>query len=320
MTTDHSNTVRPRVMVLGGTGFVGRHLIPALQAGGYDVSVPSRQPDQHRNGHELAGTALLHLDLDTLATAFGHDGVSAANTLVQALSNHSALINLVGILHEPRHNGETFQRVHVDLAMMALQAARQAGVSRYLHMSALGASATHGASFYQRSKGEAEDAVHAFGARHGIAVTSVRPSVIFGPGDSFLNRFAGLARWTPGIFPLACAQARFAPVYVGDVCAKFVEALASPTMVGQRIDLCGPADYSLRELVAYAARQAGHPRWVLPLPDFVARLQARVLEHVPGKPFTRDNYASMKTHNVCGDGEARQPTRLEDIAPSYLRT
>src|SRR5690606_5559221 len=197
-------------------------------------------------------------------------------------------------------------------------AAHQAGIARYLHMSALGADAVNGSSFYLRSKGAAESWAHAFGSSHGIAVTSFRPSVIFGPGDSFLSRFAALARLMPGVFPLACAQARFAPVYVGDVCDQFLGALRDPGKAGQRLDLCGPRDYVLRDLVAYAARASGHPPRALPLPGWVARLQARALEFAPGKPFTRDNYASLQTASVCASGCPRQPTRLEDIAPDYV--
>jgi NADH dehydrogenase len=123
----------------------------------------------------------------------------------------------------------------------------------------------------------------------------------------------------PGVFPLACPDARLSPVYLGDVVAAFIQALSNPASEGQRIDLCGPNDYSLKEIVELACRLSGHPRMVIGLPDWAARLQARALEYVPGQPFTRDNYDSLQVPNVCPAGCPRQPTRLDDIAPGYLK-
>jgi uncharacterized protein YbjT (DUF2867 family) len=302
------------VVILGGTGFVGRELTSLLSRQGVPVIIPTRHAARHRDMTLMRGIRLI-------------GGTAAAADMAndrreghwhEVLSERTVLINLVGILNERRHNGAGFEEAHVHTTQTALKAAAEAGVKRYLHMSALGADAVNGRSFYLRSKGVAEDWAHEFGAQHGIAVTSFRPSVIFGPQDSFLNRFARLARLMPGLFPLACADARFAPVYVGDVAAQFVAAIGNPLSAGARIDLCGPAEYRLRELVAYAAQVSGHPRLVIGLPDWAARLQARVLEMVPGQPFTRDNYDSLQTPSVCAEGCALQPTRLERIAPGYL--
>lgn len=302
------------VLVLGGTGFVGRYLIKKLVAAGFTVTVPSRQPHHHTDMTAMSSVQIV--DVEELTNLAGHR--SGVKAWVMALNDHDALINLVGILNEPKHDGKGFEQAHVVWTQMALEAARQAGIKRYLHMSALAADAANGSSFYLRSKGKAEDWAHDFGEANSIAVTSFCPSVIFGPGDSFLNRFAQLARLMPGFFPLACPGARFAPVYAGDVADQFVCALHRPETAGQRINLCGPTDYSLRELVAYAARTSRHPRVVLGIPDWAARLQARLLEFAPGKPFSRDNYASLQTPSVCLAGCARQSTRMEDIAPQYL--
>lgn len=306
---------RPRAVVLGGTGFVGRYLVRALSRRGYEVIVPTRHVARHRDMKLWPGVVLRDMnppgDSD-LATR------REAPELVSLLEGAEVLVNLVGILNERRHGGKGFERVHIMFTKSALRAAADAGVPRYLHMSALGADEDQGASHYQRSKGKAENWAHRYGRKHGIAVTSFRPSVIFGPGDSFLNRFARLARPMPGIFPLACAGARFSPVYVGDVVERFVAAIDDPETVGERIDLCGPHDYSLGDLVRYAARVSGHPRWVVGLPGWASRLQARLLERVPGKPFSRDNYDSLRRENVCSPEYPREPTRLEDIAPRYL--
>lgn len=294
------------VLVFGGSGFVGRALIQELGRAGYEVTVPSRFAFRHRDLRLMPQLRLVDLDDEM-----------TVGELAELMRGHAVVINLVGILNEPRHNGRTFRRVHVKWSKKLLRAAERAGIYRYLHMSALQAN-PKGPSFYLQSKGEAEQWVHEFGAEHDIAVTSFRPSVIFGPGDSFLNRFAGLARWMPGVFPLACAHVRFAPVFVGDVARCYVDAIADPLTWGKRIDLCGPTEYTLRELVDYAAETSGHPRWVVGLPDWLARLQAFVLEFAPGKPFSRDNYASLQVDSVCSPDCARQPTALESIAPGYL--
>lgn len=291
---------KPTVLVLGGTGFVGQALVSELLDRGYGVSVASRTPHNHPELSRRQGLSLLQWN---------------GSVIDDLLPGHDVLVNLVGILNEPVHNGKTFEKVHVDLTRAILVSAHKAGLKRYLHMSALGAHATAGSSFYQRSKGKAEDLAHAFGYKNGIGVTSFRPSVIFGANDSFLNRFAQLARLMPGIFPLACPQARFSPVYVGDVVRCMADALDNPSSIGRRIDLCGPQDYTLEEIVRYAAQASGHPRRIVPLPDWLTRLQAHVLEWVPGQPFTRDNYASLQVPNTCPADCPRQPTRLEDVWP-----
>ena len=306
----------PSVFLLGGTGFVGRYLTRALTAAGYSVTIPTRHLVRHRDMRLWPKVQLI----DTASPGSSDLAVTRAPAdWVSLMTGHSVLINLVGILNEPRHDGRGFEAAHVDWTRRALIAAASAGISRYLHMSALQADAERGTSFYLRSKGRAEDLAHQFGAEHGIAVTSFRPSVIFGLGDSFLNKFAQLAALMPGIFPLACAQARFAPVFVGDVATAICQALANPTTVGQRLDLCGPREYTLQSLVSYAAAVSGHPRWVIGLPDVLSRLQARLLEWVPGKPFTRDNYGSLQLPSTCAADCPRQPTSLEFIAPRYLK-
>ena len=167
----------------------------------------------------------------------------------------------------------------------------------------------------------AREAAHAAEA-DGIAVTSFRPSVIFGPGDSFFNRFAGLLALSPFAFPLACPQARFAPVYVEDVVRAFLTALDDDATAGQRYELCGPRTYTLRELVAYTARISGRRRLVVGLGDRLSRLQGQVLERVPGKPFSTDNYLSTKTDSVCSSNGFERlgiaPRSVESIVPGYL--
>ncbi|HKJ77300.1 MAG TPA: complex I NDUFA9 subunit family protein [Gammaproteobacteria bacterium] len=295
------------ICILGGNGFVGRHLSARLVEEGHRVRVLSR--------HRQRGKDLLVLPTAEVVEADVHD----PEALKAQFADCDTVVNLVGILNARDATGKDFYRAHAELPRKVVEACRAAGVGRLLHMSALGGDAAYGASHYQRSKGEGENLVH---NAHDLAVTSFRPSVIFGPGDSFLNRFAGLLKMSPLVFPLACAGARFAPVYVKDVAEAYTRALDNRNTFGQRYDLCGPNAYTLQELVTYVARLRHLRRWIIPLGDGPSKLMASVLEWAPGKPLTRDNVLSMQRDNVC-DGPfpevfGFEPTPLESVAPFYL--
>ncbi len=294
-----------RICVLGGTGFVGSHLAHRLAALGHSVSVTTRRPERHREFR--IGSAVRLLDTNPYDSA----------ALQAAFQGMDCVINLAGILNE--EGKSRFQTTHVDLPRCTVKAMREAGVARLLHMSALNADVNESHSRYLKTKGEGEDLVH---NAPGLEVTSFRPSVIFGPGDSFFNRFAALLRLSPPLFPLACAASRFAPVYVGDVVEAFVKALADKSSVGQRLELCGPKVYSLKQLVHYTATQIQRKTLVIGLPDFAARLQAYLLGLVPGKPFTIDNYHSLQKDSVCSKsalvGLGITPRSIEAVVPTYL--
>lgn len=295
--------------ILGGSGFVGTHLVSRLAAEGWRCRVLTRRRERSKHLIVLPQVRVIEDDV--------FDRVS----LERHCAGSSMLVNLVGILNERGDDGSGFRRAHVELTDLAVDAALAAGVRRYLHMSALNASAT-GPSHYLRTKGVAENLAHASAAR-GLEVTSFRPSVIFGPGDGFYNRFADLLRLSP-VLPLACAASRFAPVYVNDVVEAMLRAAALPETVGQRYDLCGPTIYTLREVVAYTEQLLGLRRLVLPLAPGLSRLQAEVFEWVPGKPFSRDNFRSASIDSVCrGDHPSLKslgivPTPAEAIVPQYL--
>lgn len=295
-----------RICMLGGTGFVGHHLVNRLTESGYRCRILVRHPQRHRDLMLVPGIELRPA------------GLSEPGTLEKQLAGCSAVVNLAGILNES--GVQTFQQVHVDLVERILDAAHTAGVHRYLHMSALHADATEGKSNYLRTKGAGEDLAH---ARADMEVTSFRPSVIFGPGDGFFNRFAALLKVTPGVFPLACPNARFAPIYVGDVTTAMTNALSDPSSVGKSYDLCGPRIYSLKELVEYTASLIGRKQIVIGLPDVGARLQARIFQLLPGKPFTMDNYLSLQTDSVCEHNALAElgirPQSIETLVPDYLR-
>ena len=229
-------------------------------------------------------------------------------------------MNLVGILNEPRDNGLGFRYAHVDLAQKVVHACLKCGIKRLLHMSALHADARHGASYYLRSKGEAQKLVH---AAQGLDVTSFCPSVIFGPGDSFFNNFASLIRMSPGIVPLACPTARFAPVYVGDVVEAMCHSLHDAQTIGRSYNLCGPKIYTLKQLLQYTAQIIHARRLIVGLGKTASRMMANVFQYMPVfRPITRDNYRSLQVDSVCPEAFPAifnlNPRSIEEIVPTYL--
>jgi NADH dehydrogenase len=193
-------------------------------------------------------------------------------------------------------------------------------VPRLLQMSALKADADHGPSHYLRSKGKAERIVAAESAGQ-VAYTIFRPSVIFGPEDSFTNRFAGLLRRLP-VLPLPRPEARFAPVFIDDVVTAFAAALGDARTYSATYELCGPDVYSLVELVRFLRHLLGLRRAIVSLPDGLGRLQAWVGDRLPGKPLSLDNFASLGIASVCtGDGVppfGKPQRRVVDLVPTYL--
>ncbi len=302
-----------KILVLGGGGFVGRHLVAALAAAGAEVTVPARRRERAKHLILLPTVEVVEGDL------------ADAGTLARWAAGHDALVNLVGVLHSrrgrpdergPNDYGPDFARAHVEIAQAAVTACRTAGVRRLLHMSALGA-APDAPSEYLRSKGIGEQVVL---AAQDLAVTVFRPSVIFGPDDAFLNLFARLAALLP-VLAVACPRARFQPVYVGDVVRAFVAALDDAGAHGQRYDLGGPKVYELAELVKYVCAATGRRRLVLGLPDWASYLQAWMMEWMPGPLMTRDNYRSMQVPSVCSGSAFAfgiAPIALEVAAPGWL--
>lgn len=298
-----------RVCVLGGTGFVGRHLTAKLTAMGMGCRIPTRYTEPYR-AIRLNGPV-------ELVTA----NVFDPEQLKSLFTDCDAVINLIGILNQGSNS--SFHRVHVELPDMIIDACKSAKVGRLLHMSALNANATGKVSGYLRTKGEAQNRVLTNSSTHGrLNVTSFGPSVIFGPDDSFFNRFAGLLKLSPGPFPLACPNSRFAPVYVGDVARAFAESLHNSRTWKKHYELCGPRIFTLRRLVEYTAKQMGLKRTIIGLSDTLSRIQGHVLGHFPGKPFSYDNYLSLQVDSVCSkDGLSElgiKATDIEAIVPYYL--
>jgi NADH dehydrogenase len=296
-----------RICVLGGSGYIGRHLVAKLAAGGHRVVVPTRRRERARHLIMLPTVDVVQADIRDPAA------------LERLLARCDAAINLVGVLQSRNGQpyGPGFAAAHVELPRRLVAACLAAKVPRLVHMSALKAAAD-APSQYLRSKADGEAAIVA--ARAQLATTIFRPSVVFGPEDQFLNLFARLQRVLPVLF-LASPDAQFQPVYVGDVAEAFVRALGADESHGKAYDLVGPKAYTLRELVAYAGEVSGHPRPIVGLGDRLSYLQAWLMELAPGKLMSRDNYHSMKLPNTS---EAKLPfgilaTPLEAIAPVYLK-
>jgi uncharacterized protein YbjT (DUF2867 family) len=291
------------VCILGGTGFVGRALVGRLAANGHRVTVLTRNLAAHPDRLLPPGVAVLETD------------VYDPDALERRFAGVDSVVNLVGILNEAGDDGRGFRRAHVELTQFVVSASRRAGVRRLLQMSSLNAG--RGRSHYLKSRGEAESVVKA----SGLDWTIFEPSVIFGVGDGLFARFAGLLKLTP-VLPLARARARFAPVYVGDVVEAFRRSLFDPKTVGEVYELYGPDVFTLAEIVRMVARQRGLRRWIVPIPDFLGRLQALACDWLPGKPFSSDNFRSLLLDSVGGvDGLNRlgiEPTRVAQVLPDIL--
>lgn len=300
-----------RILLLGGSGFVGAALTHKLVEQGAHVLIPSRQPERCRILAALPGVEVVEADI--------HDPAA----LAALISGCDAVINLVGILHGASMQSPycaDFARAHVELPKKVVAACRAAGVRRLVHMSALKADPA-GPSEYLASKGDGERIVHE--AAPELDVTIFRPSVIFGSGDRFISLFVRIHRLAP-VFPLGSGHARLQPVWVGDVADVFAACLDDAATFGKTYDLCGPRAYTLRELVEFAAQLAGRRAPVIPLGDGLARLQASLLWLAPEPLLSPDNLNSLKVDNVCGDGcncfPGWKPAALEEVAPTHIQT
>ena len=300
------------VLVVGGSGFLGRHFLAALSRRGIRAVVPTRSRKRAKHLFLLPSVNVVEAD------------VFEPGVLERLATGCQMAVNFAGVLHSrhgrpdergPNGYGPDFARVHVELPQAIARACRSVGVQRFLHVSALGAEQS-APSEYLRSKAIGEQAAL---AAEELDTTVFRPSVVFGPEDRFLNQFASLARFLL-VLAVPCPDALFKPVYVADVAEAMLAAATDPGARGKRYDLCGPRVYRLKELVEYVCAVTGHRRIVLGLPDALSRLQARLMGLLPGSPFTIDNYRSMQVPNASDAPFpfGLQPRSIEGVAPAYL--
>lgn len=296
------------VTIFGGTGFIGRYLIKRLADGGARIRVMSRDPAQAQFLKPMGDVG----QIAPIAYDPGDDASVAA-----AVTGSDAVVNLIGILYE--RGKRTFEAAHVETARRIAAASKDAGVSRLVQVSALGAD-PRSPSAYARSKAAGEQAVsEAF-----PSATVVRPSIVFGPEDSFFNRFAAMARLSPALPLIGGGETRFQPVYVGDVAQAICRIIDEPRTAGRTYELGGPYVYTFRELMELMLHEIDRRRALVPVSWRLADLKASVLEHLPSAPLTRDQVQLLKQDNVVGSDAATladlgiAPTAVEVVLPTYL--
>lgn len=271
------------IAILGGGGFLGTHLCNQLIADGYEVRVLCRHPYHHRHLLVLPGLTMHAVDAGNLPL------------LTKALKGCDAVINLVGILNESGMHGKGFVYSHVTITDHVLHACKNLAIRRYLHVSALGANASKGTSHYLRTKGEAEARV--LQAEH-LDATIFKPSVMFGPGDSFTERLLRLATFSPGVFLLPCGYSLLAPIHVYDVVQVITQTLSGQQHMGQCYELAGPEIFRLSDVARLCLHYGKKRRWVISLGPKTSWFLAKILERLPGKPFSTDNYRSAHEGNT----------------------
>jgi NADH dehydrogenase len=293
-----------RIVLIGASGFFGEYLLRALTGDRHQCVVLTRNLARRKNLALMPAVRLVQADV--------HD----AETLVEHFADADAVVSMAGILNETGSSGNGFEKVHVDLVRNIIGACEKTGVTRLLHISALHAGG--GESLYLKTKGKAEELLKSSKNLH---VTIFQPSVIFGEGDEFFNRFAGILQLAP-VLPLAMPKSRLQPVFAGDVAACMLASLDDPMTWGKTYKLVGPKSYTLKELVQFTADTLGKRRRIIGLPTPVSALMAKVMNLVPGKPFSWDNYLSLKTDNTSDESGFRyfgiEPRSIEIEVPYYL--
>ncbi|MGH8224997.1 MAG: complex I NDUFA9 subunit family protein [Gammaproteobacteria bacterium] len=295
------NTIHnKRIVVFGGSGFIGRALIAHLARGGAYVTLFARHPQRSRELMVLPRLRVVQGDV--------RDPVAVAH----ALAGQDAAVNLVGVLDAPP---KTMRALHVDWPERLAESGRE--LDRLVHVSAVGAAAD-GASRYLSTKGEGESRIR----RAPAPWTIIAPSVVFGPGDTLFNRFATLLRLAPGIMPVVRPQARFSPVYVDDVAKAILRVLLRADQAQKHLALGGPEEWTMRELLAYTRQQIGVRRLLLNLPDPLARMQGAFMGLLPGRPFSTDQFRTLSVDAVADSAALRAlgitPTAVEAVVPLYL--
>ncbi len=297
------------ITVLGGSGFLGRNVVAHLANQGHHVKVLTRYRENSRR----------LLVLPQVRVVEGN--VHYPAFLNREIAGSDCVINLIGILNEFGGDNQKFERVHVELTESVVKSCVDNNVARFVHVSALKADAEEGPSKYLRTKGQAENVIKRLPA-DSVKWSILQPSVIFGTEDSFVNRFATLLKLPAPFLPLPRAQARFAPVFVDDVVAAITQCIERSDTHGMTYQLCGPQVFSLREIVERIRSELGVKRAIVAMPDAIARVQAAIMDFVPGKPFSSDNYMSLTVHSICDtDGFARlgiEPRSMNAIIPHYL--
>ena len=292
------------IAILGGTGFVGLSLINILAKTKNRVIIITRNREKNKK--------LLVYPNVTLVEANVHN----LEELTKHTKNIDVLINLIGILNEKGHSGKGFRKAHSDLARTILTTCKANDIKRILHVGAL-KSDPKGPSHYLRTKGEAESYLMTYGKRF-ANITIFKPSVIFGKNDSFILRFSKLLNFVPYFFPLACYNSKFAPIYVNELSDFIIKSINDPKSFNKQYNLCGPKIYTLKEILELVIKAKNRNIKVIPLSITMSKIQASIMEFIPGKPFSLDNFNSCQIDSFCNSDHDFY-SDLETIIPTYVK-
>lgn len=290
-----------KVVILGGTGFIGAQLATKLSPISEKIVIPTRNIESNSGLKMIPNLKIIRTD------------IKDERSINQLFKDADLIINTVGILNELDEDN-SFDKIHYQITKKISHCIKKNNIKRYLHISSLNAD-PKSIGKYLKSKGQAEDFLISETSSF-CKLTIFRPSIVFGESDSFFNKFATLLKFLP-IFPLACPNAKFMPVYVEDLTDFMISTINNVDSYGKKIDVTGPNEYTFRELINQTLRALKIKRIIIPLNNFLSQVQARVFEKLPGKLFTMDNYQSLQIDS-CSDKGFKGSSSLEDIIPQYL--
>jgi NADH dehydrogenase len=290
-----------KVVILGGTGFIGAQLATKLSPKSKKIIIPTRNTESNLGLKMIPNLEIVRTD------------IKDERSINLLLEDADLVINTVGILNEINEDN-SFDKIHYQLPKKVSNSIKKNKVKRFMHISSLNAD-PKSIGKYLKSKGKAEDFLISETSSF-CNLTIFRPSIVFGESDSFFNKFASLLKFLP-IFPLACPNAKFMPVYVEDLTDFMISTINNIDSYGKKIDVTGPGEYTFRELIDHTLAALKIRRVIIPLNSFLSRLQASVFEKLPGKLFTMDNYQSLQIDS-CSDEGFKGSSSLEDIIPQYL--
>ncbi len=298
-----------RIGLLGGTGFIGSVLANALVKRGHQIHVSTRNINRGRHLWVLPNASVTEIDLNK------------QKEIDSLFNGCDVLINLIGILNEKKDNGKGFTYAHTELTSRAIQTCKTNHIGHFIQISAIGAD-IHAESNYQKTKGDAEKLILSKANPH-VKASIIRPSVIFGPNDKFINKFANLIKIFNGLIPLACPNTLLQPIFVNDIVEAIIAIVEDPQHNDPIYELGGPEVISLIDIVRYICQTLEIKDRVIPLNNMFSTIQASLLEFVPGKPFSKDNLRSLKNDSVCSKHPGLtelgiKPTTMNEIVPKYL--
>ena len=290
-----------KIIILGGTGFIGSQLSAKLSPLCDKICVLTRNIEANKDLKLIPNLEIIHAN------------VLDERSLNAVFSGSDIVINTIGILNESGKDN-TFNNLHYELTKKISNAIKLNKVKRYLHISSLNAD-SKATSQYLITKGLAETYIRD-NTNNFCNTTIFRPSIVFGEDDSFFNKFSTILRFLP-VFPLACPNSKFMPIYVNELTDFMVSTISDNTTYGQKIDVTGPNEYTFRQLIDITLKALKIRRLIIPLNYTLSKLQAVIFQRLPGKLFTLDNFLSLQTDSCSTEG-FKGKIAVEDIVPGYL--